>query len=328
MKKKEYEQFSEDLFLLEKLKLEQTKNLKKCMNRIDRRRRTILLSTSIAAALIAISFLVLNPHDPNDHNPIAEQKKINTPTLILESGETIPLSDNHSELQALKEDIIGANTATHQPTEKFSTVIIPNCYTHKVILEDGTEVYLNANSEMKYPSTFNNKTREIYFKGEGYFKVAKSSKQFIVHMPTLSVKVYGTEFNVNTNRNENIETVLVEGSVGISFEKNKGEVRMKENQLFSYNPTNGVGNIGEVNPSDYLGWMSGSFICNSRPLSQLLEDIAAWYGVKFIKNDILEKKVVSVNINRNIPLGDLLETIQEMSSVTFVQERRNEYSIK
>lgn len=133
MRKKEYEQFSEDLLLLEKLKLEQTKNLKKCMNRIDRRRRTLLLSTSIAAALIAISFLVLNPHKPNDKRPIAEQKKINTPTLILESGETIPLSDDHSELQALKEDISGAKITTHQPTEKFSTVIIPNCYTQSDI---------------------------------------------------------------------------------------------------------------------------------------------------------------------------------------------------
>lgn len=327
MNKKEYKQFSEELLLLEKLKSEQAKNLKRCMNRIDRRRRIILFSTSIAAALVAVSFLLWNPTQ-NIHHQISESKKINTPTLILESGETISLNNTQSELKSLKEEAIKATEATHQPVEKFNTVIIPNCYTHKVILEDGTEVCLNANSEMKYPTSFNNKTREVYLKGEAYFKVAKSSTQFIVHAENLSIKVYGTEFNVNTNRNDNIETVLVEGVVGVSSDKNKEEISLKVNQLFSYNPIDGTGSLGEVNPSDYLGWMSGNFICNSRPLSQLLEDVSAWYGVKFMSDSAISTKIVNVNISRAITLKELLETIQEMSNVTFIHERRNEYSIK
>lgn len=328
MNKKEYNQFSEDLALLEKLKAEQEINLKKCMSRINRRRHLILFSTSIAAVMIALSFLILSTRTEERKERVAEQNRINIPTLILESGEIISLNSNESEVKYLKKKSIEADKKSDQRVEKLNAIIIPNCYTHKVILEDGTEVFLNANSEMKYPNAFNNETREIYFKGEGYFKVAKSNKQFIVHTADFSIKVYGTEFNVNTNRNKNTETVLVEGSVGIALEKKGKEVRMKANQLFTYNPDNGTEMLGEINPNDYLGWMSGNFICNSRPLSQLLEDVSAWYGVQFIETNAFNKKIVNVNISRDIPLEQILETIEEMSNITFTKERRNEYRIK
>lgn len=328
MNKKEYNQFSEDLALLEKLKAEQEINLKKCMSRINRRRHLILFSTSIAAVMIALSFLILSTRTEERKERVAEQNRINIPTLILESGEIISLNSNESEVKYLKKKSIEADKKSDQRVEKLNAIIIPNCYTHKVILEDGTEVFLNANSEMKYPNAFNNETREIYFKGEGYFKVAKSNKQFIVHTADFSIKVYGTEFNVNTNRNKNTETVLVEGSVGIALERKGKEVRMKANQLFSYNSDNGTEMLGEINPNDYLGWMSGNFICNSRPLSQLLEDVSAWYGVQFIETNAFNKKIVNVNISRDIPLEQILETIEEMSNITFTKERRNEYRIK
>lgn len=323
MDQKEYNQFSEELLILAKLKSEQDDNLKNCLSRINRRRRIIITSVSSAAALLVTSLLVWNfQMNTNSQNNIVVDDTISKPTLIFHSGAKITLDTKESELSHFPTD-----TLTKKNAIALNRIIIPSCFTHKVILEDGTEVFLNANSELDYPTLFGNFTREVYLKGEGYFKVTKSDKQFIVHTSNADIKVFGTEFNINTSRNNGVETVLVSGSVSVSSDKfTNGDVMMRPNELFRFDGENSQ--ITPILPDDYLGWMDGNFICNSLPLSYLLNDISMWYGVQFITDDATINNIVNVNISRDIAIDELLETIEEMSNVSFIKERRNEYRIK
>lgn len=332
MNKKEYKKIIDELQLLDKLKLEQPDNLRKCINRIDRKRRIIRYSVSGVACLFALSFLLWMNHRENSINDTVRKSEtvsnINHPTLILGSGEEIELNDNLSELINIEKRIKKNNSSNSKRVkgEKYNTVIIPSRFTHNIILEDGTEVFLNAGSELKYPTTFNRQTREVYLKGEAYFKVVKSERQFIVHTSDMDIRVYGTEFNINTNHKNFIETILVKGSIGAYF--NDNELKMNPNELLVVNVVTKDKTVDTIPVSDYLGWMSGDFICNAQPLSKLLDDVSAWFGVTFKENKQLNNYIINVNISRNLELDKLLETIEEMSGFTFIKERRGLYNVK
>ncbi len=101
--------------------------------------------------------------------------------------------------------------------QTFNEIIVPVGAKSQVILPDGSKVWLNAMSKLRYPSTFKSDTREVYLEGEAYFDVAHNKKkQFIVHTSNLNIKVYGTEFNVKSYPDEDqIQTTLIKGSVAI-----------------------------------------------------------------------------------------------------------------
>lgn len=332
MNQKEYKKIIDELQLLDQLKLKEADNLRKCINRIDRKHQIILYSISGVACLLVLSFLLWVNNSENSMSDNGLKSgiigHINHPTLILGSGEEIELNDHLSELISIEKRSKNNNSLKLKDVkeEKYNTVIIPSRFTHNIILEDGTEVFLNAGSELKYPTTFNLQSREVYLKGEAYFKVTKSEREFIVHTSDMDIRVYGTEFNINTNHKNFIETILVKGSIGAYF--NDNELKMNPNELLVFNVVTKDKIVGTIPVSDYLGWMSGDFVCNAQPLSKLLDDISAWFGVTFKENKQLNNYIINVNISRDLELDKLLKTIEEMSGFTFIKERRSLYIVK
>lgn len=186
-----------------------------------------------------------------------------------------------------------------------------------VTLDDGTLVHLNYNSRLIYPEKFGDR-RDVILDGEAYFMVAKDkSRQFVVHTPQGDVRVYGTEFNVNT-RFETVDgsqqmtsVVLVNGSVGFT-PKNGSETMMKPGQELSI--LNSQMSINEVDTAPYVAWNEGKFFFEEWPLERIMQVMAHWYGrkVEFKSNDIKQQKY-SGNFDR---YEDIHPTIEAIEAIT------------
>lgn len=183
-----------------------------------------------------------------------------------------------------------------------------------VTLDDGSLVHLNYDSRLIYPEKFGDR-RDVILEGEAYFMVAHDkSRQFVVHTPQGDVKVYGTEFNVNTrNENEAVNVVLVKGSVG--FTPTEGtETMLAPGQILSYG--NHQLSIRPTDIAPYIAWNTGEFVFSDWTLARIMSVIARWYGleVRFMNKDLGERKY-SGSLSRYEDLKPTLETIEMVTGL-------------
>ncbi|WP_163717671.1 FecR family protein [Mangrovibacterium lignilyticum] len=162
----------------------------------------------------------------------------------------------------------------------YSTVMTePGQRTHAV-LPDGTKVWLNSGSELKYASDFNTQNRDVFISGECYFEVTKSkTSPFVVHAKDINVKVFGTHFNVKEGRSDaSSEVVLVEGKVQVLTSENKsltylapGEKLLFKDHAFQVKRIQ--------NPLASISWTNGVLNFNDMPFGDVVDYLESWYGV-------------------------------------------------
>ncbi|MCQ4872316.1 FecR family protein [Butyricimonas paravirosa] len=302
-------------------------------------RKLRITISSIAASVIIFfmwQFLAVNS-DKIPGEILSEQELYcEKPTLILSDGSKLELQGVADKLPDGLDGIrnIDQNSVTYDASDsvgksvEYNTLIIPSGYTYNVEFVDGTEVVLNAGSRLRYPVTGGGDVREVELNGEAYFKVAKSSRPFIVKMADSFVKVYGTEFNVNNDWEGDVEVVLVEGRVGFKPEGGN-EIILKSNQKCDYNSENGETSVNEVNAREYVAWLNNEFSYEQVPLDYFLKKVSAWYGVHF-KYDKKRLEMIKfyVSTKRDIALSDLLLLIEKSTNLEFVRESENEFVIK
>ena len=188
-----------------------------------------------------------------------------------------------------------------------------------VTLEDGTLVHLNYNSRLIYPEKFGDR-RDVILDGEAYFMVAKDkSRQFVVHTPQGDVKVYGTEFVVNTRKSDaedhkDMYVVLVKGSVG--FTANDGreqmltpgqELSMVHSQL----------TVTDIDIAPFVAWNEGEFVFNNWSLERIMSVISRWYGLKVeFSNSSLGGRKFSGSLSRYEDIKPTIETIETVTGTT------------
>ncbi len=156
-----------------------------------------------------------------------------------------------------------------------------------VQLSDGTEVYLNYGSKIKYPYFFSDDTREVVLSGEGYFNVAHNpDKPFIVKTEKLNIKAVGTSFNVLAYPDmNNIETTLVTGKVILDQINSNGIIKtigsMAPGQHIVYNMATSLITSTEGNIEEYIAWKDGKLIFDDTPLIQVTEKLSKKFNVDF-----------------------------------------------
>ena len=192
-----------------------------------------------------------------------------------------------------------------------------------VILPDGTHVWLNAGSILKYPEYFE-KTREIQLSGEAYFEVTKDPQHpFIVHTQQVNVKVLGTGFNVTAYKNEKVKVTLVHGRI-MAFHENKAGKTEKmvilspgEQTIFS-KKTNAF-LVREVNTNDYTVWKNGTLLFKDTPLNEVVQRINRWYNTQLVIHDPdLLQFDYSVEFHHD-PLNRVLKVLAEMTPIQFTR---------
>lgn len=299
------------------------------------RRRSLMIrfsSVAVTAAVLAVSFLVWNNTATERVSVpkyvISEAKlAYDKPTLILNNGNIINLTEISDLSQIPDRD----SSKTIAPTEEtINTLIVPKMCTYTITLPDSTEVTLNANSELKYPTTFDETKREVFLKGEAYFKVRKNNIPFVVSGASGAVKVYGTEFNVNLRTHNEIEAVLVRGVIGVSANMiSDSEVIIKPNQQIIFNTQNGIKSVRDVIVDEYVAWMDGFFKCDRQHLTLLLKEISNWYNIEFeYKNKTINDIVISSSLPVNTPLNELLKLIEINTNVKFIKKNMEVYEIE
>lgn len=163
--------------------------------------------------------------------------------------------------------------------------IVPNGQKSKVILADGTRVWLNSGSKLSYAANSSERNRKVKLEGEAYFEVVKDShRPFIVQTKDYSVKVYGTKFNVRAYEDfRGSETILKEGSVSI-LSKDHDEIKMTPGDRFLL-ANNDQYTLSKVDPDLYISWKDNVLKINNEKLTDLIVRMERWYGVKInVKN--------------------------------------------
>lgn len=308
------------------------------IRRRKRNRKIIATTVTSVAALLVVSFVIFYSYFKSTvtEEKILSAPRSSVPLLITNKGETINLDEVVGEVVAsdyhiLKKDNnsismtkIGKSKSSAQI--QYNELIIPSKYQYRVELSDGTIVTLNAGTTFNYPTEFEGEERGVELHGEGYFEVTKTDKPFVVTVNGLKVKVYGTKFNIKTRSNGDVETFLVEGSVGL-YSDLMQEVRLSPNELAIYDTKKASATLQEGSAYDQTLWRENYFKYSEETIKNVLNDLSAWYGIDFnIRGDMSDIKLTFF-ISRDLSHNYIFNFIETLTDVKFIWEGGNNYTI-
>ena len=200
----------------------------------------------------------------------------------------------------------------------FNTLIVPKGGEYSLELPDGTVVWVNSESSLRFPEKFTSNRREVFLEGEAYFEVKKdANRPFYVHTEVGKVRVLGTAFNVCAYSNDRFwQTTLVEGSVMINQEEK--EVLLKPNEQYQIDVRTGKAGLREVWPELYTSWRDGKFYFKAYTFEELVEKLERWYDFKmFYMNEEIKTRRFSGVVNKYQPLEEMFKFLQMTSDVQF-----------
>ena len=228
--------------------------------------------------------------------------------------ENIVLDSGRLEYRKVEES---EKTAQREPRRNRLTV--PEGCEYQLALEDGTQVWLNAQSAIVYPEFFKGDKREVYVEGEVYFDVAKdAARPFIVRTANQRVEVLGTEFCIACYKDEAQEmTTLVSGTVKVQQRKSSSASVLKPGMQWSYDKESGVEVCRYVDVEEFVAWREGKYIFNKKRLEDIMITLARWYDFDvFYVNQDAKEIVFSADMPRFVDFNDILELLQEAGDVT------------
>lgn len=189
-----------------------------------------------------------------------------------------------------------------------------------LLLPDGTEVWINSSSTLKYPSVFSENQRDVQLEGEAFFHVTKNHVPFVVHAPKCNVKVYGTRFNVDAYSDQERSIVaLKEGSISISGENIK-EHFLKPGMIAEIDNSSNVQINKVTKVDDYADWMDGKQSFKGRPLKEITDRLGRKFGVRFVYKD---PKAAQYTYNLSFStesLKEILELLEFTAPLHFERE--------
>lgn len=199
---------------------------------------------------------------------------------------------------------------------EMNTLYTPAGQRACLVLQDGTEVWLNAKSKLVYPAQFTGKERRVKVEGEAFFNVAKDSvKPFIVSALDVDMKVLGTQFNVYCYPDAGyVETSLLEGSVRVFFSgKEKEGVLLKPDQQVT--AAHGKMVVKPIRLNDHFLWRDGVYAFENEPLINILKKLELYYDVKIIVEDTsLFKETYTGKFRQRDSLDDIFKILQQIRS--------------
>lgn len=214
--------------------------------------------------------------------------------LKLADGKVISLNANQNEIIVVDSFIkiensnntLIYNRNAAKKEVKFNTLSVPKGIEYNVVLSDGTKVYLNAGSELRFPAVFSENTREVYLEGEGYFEVVKDSvRRFEVRAFGMTVIVLGTSFNVKAYRNQKqVATTLEKGHLKIVCDNQK-EYDLRPGNQIQYDKETRVAVMKKVDTKYYTSWKDGYFYYDDVRLEDMLDELGEWFGFTVFYQD-------------------------------------------
>lgn len=195
--------------------------------------------------------------------------------------------------------------------------------TYGMVLSDGSKVWLNSQSSIRYPVSFNGDIRKVEITGEAYFEVASLSQKipFIVSLNGMEVEVLGTHFNINSYSDEDVvKTTLLEGKVKVKTTSNHAETILQPGQQANWNKRNqGLHKLNDVDVDEAVAWHNGYFQFNNADLETVLKQLVRWYDVEVRYQGNIPQREFWGKISRENTLSQVLGTL-ETNNVHFKLE--------
>ena len=243
--------------------------------------------------------------------------------LTLSSGQQVMLADTivHVNEKGMvisnfpdKELVYKIMNDTMKTETIYNTVTVPRGGEYKLVLADGTIVWLNSDSHIRYPVTFSGNTRQVELEGEAYFEVAKDvEKPFIVRMNEYNVRVTGTQFNVRNYSNESLATTLVEGGVQIERKGKVDRLRPGQQAVLENNEIR----IRVVNVEEQVAWRHGAFGFTQCRLENIMEELARWYDVDvFYMNQQVKDYHFSAWFKRSSSINEVINILEKTKKIS------------
>lgn len=199
----------------------------------------------------------------------------------------------------------------------YNTISTPKGGQYQLVLADGSKVWLNAASSLTYPTTFSGTERKVTLTGEGYFEVANSStKPFLVIANNLTIKVMGTQFNVNAYEDESsIKTTLLEGKVEVNAVGQSVVLTPGEQARFQASNQK-LQTLKSVDINSVVAWKEGFFSFNESSLKEVMRQLSRWYDVMISYEGEIPDRKFGGKIDRNSNASQVLKILEE-SGVNF-----------
>lgn len=295
-----------------------------------KQRSNIILATASAAAILLLMIFLYQTEKfqrPIEVALVSAEPGKSRATLIMSDGSKFNLTDstNSTIKDASGAEIIidkgeridYKNLLSSNDKPIINTLIIPRSGTFKVVLSDGTQVYINSESQLSYPIVFNGAKREVSLKGEAFFKVAEDKQHpFVVNCNGNYVTVTGTEFNVNSYDSDNTITTLVSG--GVLLSNSSGSATLSPGLQGIMN-SSGI-SLFKVDPALYSSWINGIFVFDNMELGEMAKILSRWYNVDFEFSDSnLCNLTFTASFPRDENLSFIVKLIERISSARFEQ---------
>ena len=275
-----------------------------------------LMHETEQVSIVASSVAPIQPGCSQDVLVLDDGRKV----FLKEEEEGVISEDKEITVTGEKDRLVYTSSEGKNVDEiRFNELEVPRGGEYKVRLADGTLVYLNSATRMKYPVKFDEKERKVYLSGEAYFEVAKDPERpFFVEMEGVEVRVYGTSFNVNTHQKGNIQTVLVKGSIGVKVLSSGMESMIRPGQMAEFKQGNTKVDVKDVNVAVYTDWKDGIFRFENQRLEDILAVLSNWYDMNVFYQTVSVKELhFSGYMERYKDVSVILEAITLSTGVTF-----------
>lgn len=265
----------------------------------------------------------------------------NRATLSLSGGTSIALSESQGTVVINEQGVSYQDGTSILETEniQIATLVTPRAGQYQVILPDGSKVWLNASTSLKYPTQFGKNERRVELDGEAYFEIKENRIKdsngsirklpFIVETSEQNVIVLGTQFNITAYDDEKTtKTTLVEGSVKVkqketpTSEHVDKEIILRPGQ--QSNLTKKQLLVYEVNTMQHTSWKDGIIMLERQSVEEVLRQLERWYDVQFVfsKNIEIPNKTLSGEVLRELPLSTFLGALEEQTNLKFERNER------
>jgi Fe2+-dicitrate sensor, membrane component len=252
--------------------------------------------TGIAASvLIAFVFVWLHGNFSNSKGYVAFHAVDSLQQVMLQaSSGSIPLSSqtNAQALTAVGTSLLKDDTLqlaySSQKSVKVETHIltIPRGKDFKIVLADGTEVWLNTDSRLIYPTRFTGRERHVQLQGEAYFKVAHDAEHpFIITTGNMQARVLGTELNIRSYTSNDSHVTLINGRVEVHGGGSKGQTVVLSPGEDAQWHDGGALSVHETDVDSYVYWKDGYFYFDDKPLVEIMQSLGRWYNINVVFDD-------------------------------------------
>lgn len=333
-----FERICKDRSFGRRWKLRNSIDVECAIERFDRntgrrfvKNRVGIFSGIAAACVLAIGFFLWNLYSAPEISSEEEVVYVSTgeskAILVLADGKKIDLVedlvlDDSSCLQNVGNCLIYKNQQVF--SKAYNELQVPKGGEYKIELSDGTRIYMNSASTLKYPIVFDDSVRRVELSGEAFFEVKPSSIPFEVLLGDARIRVYGTAFNVNMHREGKIETVLVNGKIGLKVRGEMQEYLLKPSQLAELDVQTQKVVVKNVDVFPYIAWTNGEYVFENKSLDEILSTLALWYNVEvfFQKEDLKQLHFTGI-LRRYAEIDIILKVLSQSVDVNIERNGRS-----